>query len=305
MTGICTFDLRCMLLQEHGHDTHHLCFIKTHTHTCKHARTHAPHTHTTHTHTHARTHVHIHTHTHTHTHTYTQGDVMGFVPSLGAIAIGHYSLHGQLQKEHFNFRGNSLSPDLFMSDPKEENEIGSIPSSVYKQLVVTLSYEGHCVIDATLGNGKCICIIYNSIRLNTFRTCTFKQTLLQYIALNFPSICARPKFRISSYISGVARNCQMGVLEKVGREYAPCAKCAGAHVSALLRGVWGSSPQIFFVLHALRLIVMQSRQRNVDEMKYRIANITMNIIVSLLSQAARMSRSSLRRGWRRGPQHSG
>ena len=29
----------------------------------------------------------------------------------------------------------------------------SNPSSVYKQLVVTLSYEGHYVIDATLGNG--------------------------------------------------------------------------------------------------------------------------------------------------------
>ena len=81
--------------------------------------------------------------------------------------------------------------------------------------------------------------------------------------------------------SGVARNCQMGVLEKVGRS------------------------KIFFVLHALRLILMQSRQRNVDEMKYTIANITMNIIVSLLSQAARMLPSSLRRGWRRGPQHSG
>ena len=50
---------------------------------------------------------------------------------------------------------------------------------------------------------------------------------------------------------------------------------------------------------------MQSRQRNVDEMKYTIANITMNIIVSLLSQVARMSPSSIRRGWRRGPQHSG
>ena len=80
----------------------------------------------------------------------------------------------------------------------------------------------------------------------------------------------------------------MGVLETVGR-------------SAPVRGVWGSSPRIFFVLHALRLILMQSGQRNVDEMKYRIANITMNIIVSLLSQAARMSPSSIRRGWRRGP----
>ena len=52
---------------------------------------------------------------------------------------------------------------------------------------------------------------------------------------------------------------------------------------------------------------MQSGQRNVDEMKYRIANITMNIVVSILilSQAARMSPSSLQRGWRRGSQHSG
>ena len=61
-------------------------------------------------------------------------------------------------------------------------------------------------------------------------------------------------------------------------------KRAGTHVSAPVRGVYGSSPRIFFTLHVLRLILMQSWQRNVDEMKYTIANITMNIIVSLLSQ---------------------
>ena len=43
---------------------------------------------------------------------------------------------------------------------------------------------------------------------------------------------------------------------------------------------------------------MQSGHRNVDEMKYTIANITMNILVSLFNQAARMSPSSIRRGWR-------
>ena len=108
--------------------------------------------------------------------------------------------------------------------------------------------------------------------------------------------------QLSTLASGVARNCQMGVLEKVGRSM---PRAQSAHISAPVRGVWGSSPRIFFVLHALRLILMQSRQRNVDEMKYTIANITMNIIVSLLSQVARMSPSSLRREWRRGPQHSG
>ena len=45
--------------------------------------------------------------------------------------------------------------------------------------------------------------------------------------------------------SGVSRNCQMGVLEKVGRSM-PRAKRAGAHVSAPVWGVWGSSPRIFF-----------------------------------------------------------
>ena len=47
----------------------------------------------------------------------------------------------------------------------------------------------------------------------------------------------------------------MGVLEEVGR-------------SAPVRGVL---PRFFlFYMHALRLILMQSGQRNVDEMKYTI-----------------------------------
>ena len=80
----------------------------------------------------------------------------------------------------------------------------------------------------------------------------------------------------------------MGVLEEVGRSK---HRARSVRVRTLVRGVWGSSPRIFFTLHALRLILMQSWQRNVDEMKYTIANITMNIIVSLLSQAARISPS--------------
>ena len=43
-------------------------------------------------------------------------------------------------------------------------------------------------------------------------------------------------------------------------------------------GSGGPPPGFFFTLHALRLILMQSWQRNVDEIKYTIANITMNIM---------------------------
>ena len=41
-----------------------------------------------------------------------------------------------------------------------------------------------------------------------------------------------------------------------------------------VREACGGAPEFFFVLHALRLILMQSGQRNVNEMKYTIANIS-------------------------------
>ena len=88
----------------------------------------------------------------------------------------------------------------------------------------------------------------------------------------------------------------MGVLEKVGRSMPRAQSTRGRTLVRQRGGSGGPPPEFFFVLHALRLILMQSRQRNVDEMKYTIANITMNIIVSLLSQVARMSPSSIRRG---------
>ena len=78
----------------------------------------------------------------------------------------------------------------------------------------------------------------------------------------------------------------MGVLEKVSRSMPRARSVRGR---TLVHQCGGSSPRNFFVLHALRLILMQSRQRNVHEMKYTIAN----------SQVARMSPSSIRRGWRR------
>ena len=93
----------------------------------------------------------------------------------------------------------------------------------------------------------------------------------------------------------------MGVVEKVGRSFPPRALRGGARKCASVGGLGVLPQNLFLVLHALRLILMQSRQRNVDEMKYTIANITMKIIVSLLSQVARMSPSSILRGWRRGP----
>ena len=71
---------------------------------------------------------------------------------------------------------------------------------------------------------------------------------------------------VSHGSSGVARNGEMGVLEEVGRSM-PRASRAGAHVSTLLRGGeggWGSSPRIFFVLHALRLTLMQSGQYTIE-----------------------------------------
>ena len=55
----------------------------------------------------------------------------------------------------------------------------------------------------------------------------------------------------------------------------PCARSVrGRTLVRQCRGSGGPPPEFFFVLHALRLILMQSGQRNVDEMKYTIANIS-------------------------------
>ena len=77
---------------------------------------------------------------------------MGFVPAVGAVVIGHFSLSGKLLKEHFNMETEQHT-NLFNSDQQEIVAEDSIPISVLTPIINTLSYEGHCVIDATSGNG--------------------------------------------------------------------------------------------------------------------------------------------------------
>ena len=64
----------------------------------------------------------------------------------------------------------------------------------------------------------------------------------------------------------------MGVLEEVGRSMLHASRARSGRGRKLVRHCWRSAyrpPEFFFVLHVLRLILMQSGQRNVE---YTIAN---------------------------------
>ena len=76
---------------------------------------------------------------------------LGFSEVIGLAVIGHYSLNGDLENQHFNFEGTI--PNFFAIDKEEEHSPG-IPSSVLEQVIQTLSFEGDWIIDATRDFGE-------------------------------------------------------------------------------------------------------------------------------------------------------
>ncbi len=79
---------------------------------------------------------------------------LGFTQAMGSVVIGHYSINGVLQKDHFNQEGNRTN--FFKSTPNDlsgSSDQGEVPISVYKAIISTLSFEGQCIFDATSGNG--------------------------------------------------------------------------------------------------------------------------------------------------------
>ncbi len=72
------------------------------------------------------------------------------MPALGFVIIGHYSINGELLKEHFNTTPEAQRSNVFLSDVKDVGD--GVPTSVFESLIYTLSYEGQCIIDATTGS---------------------------------------------------------------------------------------------------------------------------------------------------------
>ena len=51
------------------------------------------------------------------------------MPALGIVIIGHYSVNGELLKEHFNTAPEAQRSNVFLSDVKDVAD--GVPTSVY------------------------------------------------------------------------------------------------------------------------------------------------------------------------------
>ena len=80
---------------------------------------------------------------------------LGFIPSIGCVVVGHYSLSGKLEEDHFNFVEEGRS-NFF---PCIDQSTAKIPICVLTAIIKKLSFEGSTVIDATSESGKIVIII--------------------------------------------------------------------------------------------------------------------------------------------------
>ncbi|XP_064398061.1 uncharacterized protein LOC135344736 [Halichondria panicea] len=76
---------------------------------------------------------------------------LGFIPSIGCVVVGHYSLSGKLEEDHFNFVEEGRS-NFF---PCIDQSTAKIPICVLTGIIKKLSFEGSTVIDATSESGNC------------------------------------------------------------------------------------------------------------------------------------------------------
>ena len=83
---------------------------------------------------------------------YYAGQTLGFVPAMSVVVVGHYSLSGRLLKEHFNFTTETPMSNFF-NCKYEIADVQSHHSSILAAIIGALSYEGHCIIDATNETG--------------------------------------------------------------------------------------------------------------------------------------------------------
>ena len=68
------------------------------------------------------------------------------IPSVGAVAIGHFSIDGTLKKDHFNRGLGNCVPNMFIID-ETTDEVP--PVELMSQLVEVLTYPGQTVVDTT------------------------------------------------------------------------------------------------------------------------------------------------------------
>ncbi len=80
---------------------------------------------------------------------------LGFIPSIGCVVVGHYSLSGNLEEDHFNFV-EEWRANFF---PCTEESTSLLPMSVLTGIIKKLSFEGRTIIDATSDSGKIAALV--------------------------------------------------------------------------------------------------------------------------------------------------
>ncbi len=71
------------------------------------------------------------------------------------MVVGHYSLSGNLEEDHFNFVEEGRA-NFF---PCTEESTSLLPMSVLTGIINKLSFEGSTIIDATSDSGKIAALV--------------------------------------------------------------------------------------------------------------------------------------------------
>ena len=72
------------------------------------------------------------------------------VPAIGGIAVGHFSIDGELKPEHYN--SNTVHHNVFVAEASD-NDSG-LPLSLMSELIEFFSFSGQTVLDIMSGFGE-------------------------------------------------------------------------------------------------------------------------------------------------------
>ena len=72
------------------------------------------------------------------------------VPAIGGIAVGYFSIDGQLKPEHYN--SNTVHHNVFVAEASD-NDSG-LPLSLMSELIEFFSFSRQTVLDIMSGFGE-------------------------------------------------------------------------------------------------------------------------------------------------------
>ena len=78
------------------------------------------------------------------------GQGRGLVPAIGGIAVGHFSIDGQIKAEHYN--SSTMHHNVFVAEASDNDS--DLPLSLMSELIEFFSFSGQTVLDIMSGFGE-------------------------------------------------------------------------------------------------------------------------------------------------------